>query len=69
MSTGILGTALRVARIPADVRDAVLLVVELGPELRNAVVSLVKALKGGNDAESRQAYEAARRVAFEARQR
>lgn len=37
--------------------------------LRDAVVSLVEALRGGDEEEARRAFEAARRIAFIARQR
>lgn len=45
------------------------LIWSLAPELRLAVASLVKALRDGDEEEARRAYEAARRVAFIARQR
>lgn len=54
---------------PVDALSAAALVMRLGPELRTAVVALVKALQGGDDVEARRAYEAARRAAFVARQR
>jgi hypothetical protein len=44
-------------------------ILKLAPALRDAVVALVKAFRSGGDAEARKAYEAARRAAFEARQR
>ena len=44
-------------------------IMQLAPELRAAIVALVKALKNGNDDEARRAYEAARRASFAARQR
>jgi hypothetical protein len=45
------------------------LIWSLAPELRGAIVALIKALQSGDETESRRAYEAARRVAFAARQR
>lgn len=45
------------------------LVWSLAPELRAAIVALIKALQGGDDEEARRAYEAAQRAAFIARQR
>lgn len=41
----------------------------LAPEFRTAIAALIKALQSGDDEESRRAYEAARRVAFMARQK
>ena len=55
--------------IPTSALSAVLLVARLAPELRDAVVALIKALQSGDDDEARKAYEAARRAAFAARQR
>jgi hypothetical protein len=69
VSVRALRTALRVARVPADVLDVVVLVAELAPELREAVAALVRALLGDDEKAERQAYEAARRAAFQARQR
>jgi hypothetical protein len=45
------------------------LVWSLAPELRAAIAALIRALQSGNDAEARLAYEAARRLAFKAKQR
>jgi hypothetical protein len=45
------------------------LVWTLAPELREAIVALIKALHTGDDVEARRAYEAARRVAFAAKQK
>lgn len=55
--------------VPTSAIKAVALVLQLGPELRDAIVALIKALQGGDEAAARRAYEAARRVAFVARQR
>lgn len=54
---------------PTSALSAAALVVRLAPELRHAVVALIKALQGGDDVEARRAYEAARVAAFLARQR
>jgi hypothetical protein len=55
--------------VPVTAIKAVALVLQLGPELRNAVVALIKAIQGDDEAEARRAYEAARRAAFIARQK
>ncbi len=65
----LLPAVLNVVRIPQAARDLVLLIVDLAPELRDAVAALVRAFKSGDEAEARRAYEAARRVAFAGRQR
>lgn len=52
-----------------DVLSLAKLIIGLAPELRSAVVSLVKALRGDDDVAARAAYEAARRAAFKARQK
>ena len=49
--------------------EAALLVGSLGPELRDAVVALIRAIRDGDDKAERRALEAARRLAFKARQR
>jgi hypothetical protein len=49
--------------------SAAMLVYKLAPEMRDAIVTLVRALLEGDDATARRAYETARRVAFVARQR
>lgn len=64
-----LAAALALARVPAAVRGVVMLIAGLAPELRDAVATLVRALQGGDDDETRRAYEAAKRAAFAARQR
>jgi hypothetical protein len=46
-----------------------MIVYRLAPELRDAVVAIINALKSGDDEQARQAYEAARRVSFAARQK
>jgi hypothetical protein len=45
------------------------LILKLAPELRVAVVELVKAIRGEDETAARAAYEAARRAAFKARQK
>lgn len=60
---------LRAANLPATVKDVVSLLLAAGPDLREAVAALVRALQGGDDEAARRAYEAARRAAFAARQR
>lgn len=54
---------------PSTALSAAMLIYRLAPELRNAIVALVQALTKGEDEAARRAYEAARRVAFSARQR
>lgn len=48
---------------------AAMLIARLAPELRAAIVALVKALQADDEAGARRAYEAARRLAFAARQK
>jgi hypothetical protein len=45
------------------------LLLALTPSLRTAVAALIAALQSGDEAKAFEAYEAARRVAFLARQR
>jgi hypothetical protein len=45
------------------------LLLSLAPSLRTALVALIKALQSGDEAKAFEAYEAARRVAFIARQK
>jgi hypothetical protein len=53
----------------AGALGAAALIMRLAPDLRDAIVALIKALQSGDDEESRRAYEAARRLSFIARQR
>lgn len=46
-----------------------LLVMKLAPELRALVVALVQAFHSGDELGARRAYEAARRLAFKAKQK
>jgi hypothetical protein len=55
--------------LPSTALGAAMLFMKLAPELRDAIVALIKALQDGDDDEARRAYEAARRVAFMARQK
>lgn len=55
--------------VPTTAIKAVALLLKLGPELRDAIVALIKALTAGDEVQARNAYEAARRAAFAARQR
>lgn len=57
------------AALPTTLIGIALFLYKLEPELRQAIVSLVNALRAGDDEEARKAYEAARRIAFAARQR
>lgn len=54
---------------PTTAIKAALLVYQLAPELRNAAVAIIRALMADDDLAAREAYEAARRAAFIARQR
>jgi hypothetical protein len=49
--------------------QAALLVYRLAPVLRDAIVTLIQAIKSGRDVDARAALEAALRAAFVARQR
>lgn len=49
--------------------SAAALILRLAPDLRDAIVALINALKNNDEDAARQAYEAARRAAFIARQR
>ena len=55
--------------IPSSALGAAALIMRLAPDLRDAIVALINALKSGDDEEARRAYEAARHAAFIARQR
>jgi hypothetical protein len=48
---------------------AAALIMRLAPDLRDAIVSLINALKNDDEEAARRAYESARRAAFIARQR
>jgi hypothetical protein len=54
---------------PVSALKAATLVYRLAPELRNAIVAMVNAILNDDDKAGRAAYEAARRAAFEARQK
>jgi hypothetical protein len=45
------------------------IILRLAPELRVAIVELIKAVRGDDEVAARAAYEAARRAAFKARQK
>lgn len=57
------------AILPASALGAAALIMRLAPELRTAIVALIAAIQGDDDAAARRAYEAARRAAFAARQK
>lgn len=44
-------------------------ILRLAPELRDAVMALIRAVQGDDEKAAREAYEAARRAAFKARQK
>lgn len=54
---------------PIGALTAASLIMRLAPELRDAIVALIKAFQGGDDEAARRAYEAAKRAAFVARQK
>lgn len=54
---------------PATVVSTTLLIMKLGPALRDAVSELIRAIVDGDEPAERRALEAARRAAFIARQR
>jgi hypothetical protein len=54
---------------PVSALKAATLVYRLAPEIRHAIVAMLNAFTEQDDEAAREAYEAARRAAFAARQK
>lgn len=61
--------ALALTPLPKPIKDAVLFILQLPPEVRDTSLELIRMIWQGDHEAARRAYEAARQAAFVNRQR